>query len=494
MNEKVTAASKAWSQQPVRYRCQVVASAAPRIVDAAQRLTELCASDQRTDSVETIASELLPLCSALRHIGRRGPKLLHPRRCGLWGRPAWLWGVQSTVRRVPHGTVLILGTWNYPLLLSGAQIAQALAAGNDVWLKPAAGCESVSEELVSCFHLAGVPAPSLRLLGSSTDAAVAAIDSGVDLIVLTGAAATGRKVLAQAAKSLTPTIMELSGCDAVVVMPSADIDRTAHAIDFGLNFNSGATCISPRRLIVQEGDADRLIDTLRKRLEDAKPAIVHPAARESVAAAVEKAIDEGAVDCLGHVDASSLRNQGTVRPILLDQVAPDHSIAAADLFAPITSVIRVFAIDEAVDIVNGCPYRLAASVFGKDAEAREIASRLSVGSVAVNDLLVPTADPRLPFGGRHHSGFGVTRGDEGLLAMTVPKVVSRRRGKFAPHLVDRRESDHQTLIGALQLLHGETLAKRWAGLRHLLGAVKTARGKTNPARRTNEKVAEHDKG
>jgi aldehyde dehydrogenase (NAD+) len=157
-----------------------VARVAATIADAAEDLTRLCASDQRTDPLETIAAELLPLCSAFQFIGRRGASILRTRRVGLRDRPIWLWGVRSVVRRDPHGRVLILGTWNYPLLLVGAQAAQALAAGNTVLLKPAIGSESVTERMVQAFHDAGIPEACLQQLDSSNDAAITAIDSGVD--------------------------------------------------------------------------------------------------------------------------------------------------------------------------------------------------------------------------------------------------------------------------------------------------------------------------
>ena len=98
-----------------------------------------------------------------------------------------------------------------------------------------------------------------------------------------------------------------------------------------------------------------------------------------------------------------------------------------------------------------------------------------MGTVCVNDLIVPTADPRLTFGGRGESGFGVTRGEDGLLAMSVPVTISRRHGKFAPHLQPRQSTDAQTLLGALQLIHAGTLTERFSGLKNMIAAVKTGK-------------------
>ena len=463
-----------WRTRTHRDRCRTVAGTAAEIVAAAAELVERCRSDQRTDDLETIASELIPLCDALAFLRRGGPRVLQTRRLGARGRPAWLWGVTSSVSRQPHGRVLVIGTWNYPLLLVGVQIAQALAAGNLVTIKPAPGTESATALLVECFVRAGVPPEAITLLGPSAQQASKAIEAGVDLVVLTGSAATGRKVLEQTSRTLTPAIMELSGCDAVIALPAADLERLAAAIDFGLNFNSGATCIAPRRLIVEGRDADAVIRAVADRLSERAPHVIHPAARESTADTIDEAIRAGASEPAGRYDPTALRNRGVMPPLLLDGVRPDFAIARADLFAPVLSVIRVHEIGEAVEVVNTCPYRLAASVFGPAEGAEAIAARLEVGAVTINDLIVPTADPRLPFGGRGRSGFGVTRGAEGLLAMTVPKVTSRRRGRLAPHLSPRNDSERGLLLGFLQFKHGRSLAGRLSGLRRGIRNVKTS--------------------
>jgi aldehyde dehydrogenase (NAD+) len=124
-------------------------------------------------------------------------------------------------------------------------------------------------------------------------------------------------------------------------------------------------------------------------------------------------------------------------------------------------------------------------VFGPAGEATMLAEELKIGSVVINDLLVPTADPRLPFGGRGNSGFGVTRGTEGLLAMTVPKVISRRTGRFAPHLGKQPATRAQDLLGALQLLHAGSLGQRLRGLRQMVAA----RGKSNSRNAPTDKIS-----
>jgi aldehyde dehydrogenase (NAD+) len=473
-----------WRNLDAEKRCRIIAEVAGHIAADSQNLIELCASPWRTDPVETITAELFPLCGALRWIGRRGPKVLAEKVHGSLGRPAWLWGVQSRVRRVPLGKVLILSAWNYPIFLPGVQVAQALAAGNSVALKPAPGCETITSALIASFLAAGVPPEVLKQLDSDVESAKSTMQGGVDLVVLTGGASTGRAVMQQAAQTLTPSIMELSGCDSVIVHPRADIDRAARAIVFAMRLSSGATCIAPRRIFAEPTTADELRDVIIFHLrndvgERANLMHVHPSSKTAAADAIDNAIQSGAIDVMGNYeggkkyDADTLRQNGEMPPTLLDQVCSDFDVACTDLFAPVTSLIRVDKIHDCVAIINDSDYRLSASVFAPDDLAHviseQIAERLQVGSVAINDLIVPTADPRVPFGGRGKSGFGVTRGEEGLLAMTAPQVIGHRHGNFLPHLRKRQTSDAKTLQTALMATYGSSWKDRLAAIGRMAG-------------------------
>lgn len=444
-----------WRNWDRNRRCRVVAAARHEITANAAALIKACASAQRPDPVETLTGELFPLCAALKFIGRQGPRLLRPRKLGIGGRPVWLWGVRSEVHREPLGDVLILAAWNYPLLLPGVQMAQALAAGNRVWLKPAPGCEPATQLLVEAFLRAGVPAEAIERMPADPQAAIDRIDRGVDLVVLTGGSRTGRSVLQRCAAKLTPAIMELSGCDALVVGPGADLELVARAIAFGLKFNGGATCIGPRRILVAVDQQAALVERLRTQLAPLPAQAVHPAARAAVASMIADALRRGATPIIDDPASTQAATElVSLRPLVLTGVTPDWPIASADLFAPIASVLRADTDSERVALINRCPYRLAVSLFGDAAWAGRLAEKLDVGHVSINDLIFPTSDPRVPFGGCGDSGFGVTRGAEGLLAMTRPKVIARHRGRLYNHLRARRESDHATLLSFLKLTHG----------------------------------------
>jgi hypothetical protein len=135
-------------------------------------------------------------------------------------------------------------------------------------------------------------------------------------------------------------------------------------------------------------------------------------------------------------------------------------------------MVTVVDDDEAVFRANDCPFGLTASIFTRDEpSARLLAARISAGFVTINDLILPTADGRVPFGGRGRSGFGVTRGAEGLLELTTPKVVTVSRGKFRPAFDAPQPSDEAMFNAYFRLAHGRGLKSRWAALVSLIGSI-----------------------
>jgi acyl-CoA reductase-like NAD-dependent aldehyde dehydrogenase len=462
---------KGWQSLSHHQRCSIVGRASSILANEIDEYVELSKSEIRTDPLDTISAELLPTCSALKWLSRNGSKVLQTRRLGWKGRPAWLIGVSSEVRRVPWGRVLVLGTWNYPLFLSGLQVATSVAAGNETWIKPAPGTTGVVNRFLKTLTDAGVPPCVIRLLPEDVSAATEAIDSGMDLVVMTGSAATATRVMERCAKTLTPTIIEASGCDAVIALPGVDEERLIGLLRFGLSLNSGATCIGPRRLLISQSDWDRIGPKLRETIGTLPVVTVHSSARRTVGNIIQSSFDRGAkclIESSSHFEMQTFLQNGKLAPMVLEGVDQSMDIASADIFAPIISVMIMRDVNHAVSIVNGCQYRLAASIIGDTQAARRIADRLQVGTVIINDHVYPTADPRVPFGGRGQSGFGVTRGAEGLLAFTAIQTVAIRRGSLLPHLRPRTNADRDQLTGLAQFLHSNNWRDRLAGLRRLM--------------------------
>jgi aldehyde dehydrogenase (NAD+) len=144
------------------------------------------------------------------------------------------------------------------------------------------------------------------------------------------------------------------------------------------------------------------------------------------------------------------------------------------IFAPVLAVMPFDSLDQAVSMDQECQYGLGASVFTANSDRGvQLAGGLKTGSVAVNDTVFTTAHPATPFGGRGRSGWGVTQGEEGLLGMTTPQVVSVRSGKFRPHYdltTGHPDSQMELLRGSLEAGHSPTLGQRLAGWRRMLTA------------------------
>ena len=459
-------AQAAWAARPLRARVAVFGRLRHEITE---RAAHLCAAVEGTNERspgETLTAEVVPLADACRFIQRNAARLLAPRRLGRRGRPAWLTGVRAEIRREPLGVVLVIGPSNYPLLLPGVQSLQAIAAGNAVVLKPGAGGRPAAEALADCLQAAGLDSGLCRVLPESAGAGEASIEAGVDKVVLTGSAPTGRAVLAQLAPRLVPATMELSGCDAAFVLGDADLRLVVDALLFGLRLNRGRTCMSPRRVFVMRDRAQEL--------ERALAAAVQGSGRMSVDAGTEARLHELVGEALeqgARLIAGDVAGPQVQVPLILAGASPEMQLLQEDVMAPVLSLVSVRDADEALAAADRCPYALGATVFGSEVSASRLAGRINAGVVVINDMIVPTADPRVPFGGRGQSGFGLTRGAEGLLEMTTVKVILERGGRERPHLRANAAEVSGLARAYLGAAHGRSAAGRVGAFFRLIGAV-----------------------
>ncbi|WP_448203292.1 aldehyde dehydrogenase family protein [Azospirillum sp. sgz302134] len=457
-----------WATRPVAERLAPIAALRRRIADEAETLLDTLSTRPGRTRAESLAAEVLPLADACRFLEREAGALLKPRRLGARGRPGWLFGVTAEVRREPFGTVLVIAPSNYPLLLAGVQVVQALVAGNAALVKPAPGCAAPMAALAHWLREAGLPEGLFVVLGESPAEAEAAIETGVDKVVLTGSAETGRRVMARLAEKLIPATMELSGNDPVFVLPGADVEFVAGALAFGLRFNGSATCIAPRRVFVTPAQMPELERVLSQRIAVLPPSPVPLPVRARLARLVEEALTKGA-RLIGPPPAT---DAPLLAPFAVADARPDMGLLSEDVFAPVLALVAVADMEEALRMAALSPYALGASIFGPETDARALALRVEAGSVTINDLIAPTADPRLPFGGRRRSGWGVTRGAEGLLEMTQVKTISVSPSRFRPHHQPMGEADEALLMAWLRVAHGNRSGGQRGAWRSLLSAMR----------------------
>lgn len=462
-----------WSRTSVRRRVAAMSQVAGWLVEHADEIAAAIRLPEPRALEHTIAAELMPLADAIRFLQRQAPRLLSTQTLSDRDRPFWVGNLKVRLAREPLGVVLVIGTWNYPIFLSGVQIAQALAAGNAVLYKPAPGTEKVSQMLCQAFWESGISTSLLRLLPTDVEQARQAMKLGVDRVVVTGSSSTGRAILSQLSESLTPAALELSGCDAMFVLPSADLNRVCDSILFGLNLNGSATCIAPRRLFIRPEEQTPLETRLKERMQFSKPLQVFPPAYRLLKQLASEACEQGAEVVCGNMD--ELGTEPIMHPLVLKNVKPQMRLVQSDLFAPVISLITTQDWVEAVAADRQCPYALCASIFGNPDEAEQRSAQIDAGCIVINDVIAPTADPRVPFSGRGESGYGVTRGAEGLLEMTRIKTIAIRHGKWVPHLDPPHPTDAEILQGLFKFQHGGTWKKRWEGIKQLWQAIQVRR-------------------
>ncbi|MGF1578290.1 MAG: aldehyde dehydrogenase family protein [Gemmataceae bacterium] len=451
----IRTAQSTWSSRSVRERLKVIRHLRHLIAENDYDLAKSIQQHRRTPLAEIMAAEILPLAEACEFLERKAKSILKPRKLGRKGRPIWLSGVWTEVHKEPFGVVLVIGPSNYPLFLPACQVLQALVAGNAVLVKPGIGGTEALELLAKLLNQAGLDDDLITILPEPKNSVERAIDAGVDKIVMTGSAHTGQVVLRMAAEHIVPVVAELSGCDAAFVLGSADLDRVVRALTFSMRWNRSETCIAARRVFVDR----RIASKLERLLAEAVGKITQD--WESTSGSVRaipllrEALNRGARKIIGDV----LPGDSGITPTILTDVPKECSLLQEDVFAPVVSIVAVESMEEALAASKQCPYALGATIFGEERQARELAKDIDAGIVLINDIIVPTADPRMPFGGRGRSGFGITRGAEGLLEMTTVKVISRRRG-LCRHLEQPDPTDAELFHRYLQTVHSSSAWKR----------------------------------
>lgn len=475
-------AQSRWAERDVRERLGFIRRLRHRLVASVEALGCAVEADVRRRPGELLATDLLPTASALRFLERRAVRLLSPRRVPARDRPLWLWGSREAVHRRPWGVIGLIGTWNYPILLNVVPLAQALTAGNGVVWKPSEQTPRTAQALQELFAL--FPPGLVQVLPATREAGPLLAEADIDLLLFVGSDQVGRRLATRLGERLIPSILELSGCDAMVVRADADLALAAQAAWFSTTLNHGQTCIATRRIFVAQSCYEAFLHQLRQVVDQARAnspgegeRLQTPAQARQAQQLIADALARGAALLSeAPLNAPAPGDDATIPPTFLINATADLQICQQACFAPLAAVIPVADDDEAVRLVNASPLALAASVFSADVpRARELAARLRVGSVTVNDTVVTTAHPALPFGGRGASGWGVTRGEEGLIALTVPQTLSVRTGRLRPHFSESIQPNPHTLTlltGWLKLAHAQTLRERLSGLGQMWRALR----------------------
>ena len=339
---------------------------------------------------------------------------------------------ESLVVFDPLGVVLAIMPWNYPFWQFMRFAAPALAAGNGALLKHANNVPQCALALQDAFKLAGAPDGLVGTLLIEPGSVAALIDDPrVAALTLTGSTAVGKLVASQAGRAMKKQVLELGGSDPFIVLADADIELAAKTAVKARFSNTGQSCISAKRFIVEASVVDRFVQLFCEgaaKLKVGNPldrdTTIGPQARanlrDELHAQVQRSIAAGAVLCMG---GHPLQGPGYFyAPTVLDHVTPEMAAGCEETFGPAAAVIRVSDADEAVRIANSTEFGLGAALWTSDlARAKKLARRIEAGAVFINGLVA--SDARLPFGGVKQSGYGRELGEFGIREFTNVKTV-----------------------------------------------------------------------
>jgi succinate-semialdehyde dehydrogenase/glutarate-semialdehyde dehydrogenase len=424
--DEVASAQRDWSRKTIERRAAALQSVASRLLSERDALAELCTREMGKLIGESRA-EVEKCALVCRYYAEHAERQLadepledDPHR-------------RSLVARQPLGVLLAVMPWNFPYWQAFRCAAPALMAGNAIVLKHASnvtGCSLAIERLFRDTDGAADVFRSIVVGGKRASRLIA--DPRIAAASLTGSTGAGRSIGGAAGSELKPSVLELGGSDPFVVL---DLEHEDAVLDNAVRSryqNCGQSCIAAKRFIVLEEVYDRFVAGFVERASRLRPGnpldaatTLAPLAREDlrrdVADQVERSRRAGATVALGgEIPAGT----GWFYPasVLLD-VTPQAPAYRDEVFGPVASIFRVADDDAAVALANDSQFGLGGSVWSGDVErAVAAARRIESGAVYVNRMMA--SDPRLPFGGVKHSGYGRELSHLGIREFVNEKTIS----------------------------------------------------------------------
>ena len=435
------AAQREWAARSIESRCAALRKLRDAIYEHRDEITQVISLETGKPHVEAVFSELILALDTTDFLARRASEWLRPERVphhniAVKAKTGWL-------QFEPHGVIPVISPWNYPFSIPISEIVPALAAGNAVLLKPSELTPQVGALIEKIGAAANLPGGILQVLQGGGALGAAIIEAKPDKVCFTGSVATGRRIAEACARLLIPTVLELGGKDAMIVLGDADLDMASSAAVWGAFTNCGQACLSVERIYVDASIAEQfrrmcVEKTGKLRLGPPRDAdaeigpMIRPSQMEKVEEQLRDGVAKGARILAGGRRRADL-GPSFFEPTVVANVNHSMKLMREETFGPVLAIAAVHSADEAIALANDSEFGLSASVWTRDSElGKAVASRLRAGSVMVNDVASYYGVCEAPHGGSGASGWGRAHSRLGLLEMVRVKYVDVDRMPRTP--------------------------------------------------------------
>lgn len=407
---------------PVSFRIAMLKRLRTAVVKYEEEIHDALKADLGKSDYEGFMCETGLVLSELSYMIR------HTRRFAARHRvhtPLAQFASSSYKKPTPYGNVLIMSPWNYPFLLSIDPLADAIAAGNTVVLKPSAYSPATSaiikKIITECF-----PPEYVAVVTGGRKENADLLEKKFDFVFFTGSQNVGKEVLRHTAETLTPAVLELGGKSPCIVDGTAKIKLAAKRIVFGKYLNCGQTCVAPDYVLCERSVKEALVREIKIQIQKqyGKDPLTNPD--------YGKIINSKHFDrLLGLIDqkkvilgGSANRDTLQIAPTVMDHVTWDDAIMQEEIFGPILPILTYETFDEIYPLLAAKPKPLALYLFSQDrSRIRSVQERISYGGGCINDTIIHLATSEMGFGGVGESGMGSYHGKDGFDTFSHTKSI-----------------------------------------------------------------------